>query len=196
MENKVTESPLEILDAAPENIAQDETTSAPVERKRPGPISKAEVAAKDAEIEELKRQLAVQKDIIAEQKATIILQPVDERTALQKKIDSMKEEGMTPITGYFRFIERPGDFQEFVVKKFKGTPKIQYKLYDGVFTTIPKHVGEHINRVGRYPINKRSLDDSGKPCEVVDKWMQRFEFVSSDLQKPQEVDQKIIKSPR
>ena len=191
MENKNVESPLEILDA----LQPEQTTEPIAEKKKPGPVSKAEVAAKDAEIEELKRQLAIQKDIIAEQKATIIVQPVDERTALEKKIAAIKEEGLTPITGYFRFIERPGDYQEFVIKKFKGEPKTQYKLYDGVFTTLPKYVGEHINKVGRYPINKRALDDSGKPIEVVDKWMQRFEFVSSALQKPQEVEQRIITGP-
>jgi hypothetical protein len=80
-----------------------------------------------------------------------------------------------------------------VIKKFKGEAKTQYKLYDGVFTTIPKYVGEHIDKVGRYPINRRALDDTGKPIEVLDKWGQRFEFVSADLKKPQEVEYRQMK---
>jgi len=180
MENKMDAS--KVAAKVPLTELLESPNTAVTEKKKPGPKSKIEL--QQEEIEKLRAELAEQKKQAETTKK--IIEPVDERTPLEKKIAAMKEDGMTPITGYFRYIERPGDYQEFVFKKFKGQSLDTYKLYDGVFTTIPKCVGEHINKTGKYPVNKRSVDESGKPVEVVDKYMQRFEFISSALQQDQQ----------
>lgn len=107
---------------------------------------------------------------------------------LEAKISKQRERDKTPVTGYFRNLEAPGDIVKFIYKKYKGDPIETYELKDGEAITIPFGVAQHINDKGKIPEHKNVLDDQGKPVSKITSNRRRFVFSSTEFMIEPEVN--------
>jgi hypothetical protein len=92
-------------------------------------------------------------------------------------IEAQKERDSKPVTGRFRYIERPGQTLRFPYRKYKEPIKI-WVFKDGEMYTIPRGIASHLQREGKYAIHEHCLDEHGKPSMRVGHMVDRFTFES------------------
>jgi hypothetical protein len=100
---------------------------------------------------------------------------------LEAKMAKQRERDKTPVTGFFRNLEAPGDTLKFVYKKYKGDPIETYEFKDGEAKTIPYGVAQHINDKGKIPEHRNVLDDQGKMVSKITTNRRRFVFSSTEF---------------
>lgn len=151
-----TKSALETLETAPKVVKKDLS---------------AELLTLKADLD---KAYALINQLKAEQRGTM-------SPELEAKIAKQKERDKTPVTGFFRNIEAPGDKIKFIYKKYKGDPITEYELMDGDTITIPFGVAQHINDRGRIPEHRNQLDENGKPVARITSNRRRFVFSSTEF---------------
>jgi len=100
---------------------------------------------------------------------------------LEAKMAKQRERDRTPVTGFFRNLEAPGDTIKFIYKKYKGDLIETYEFKDGEAKTIPYGVAQHINEKGKIPEHRNVLDDQGKPISKITSNRRRFVFSSTEF---------------
>jgi hypothetical protein len=91
-------------------------------------------------------------------------------------IEAQKERDAKPVTGKFKYPEKPGDTLTFPYRKYPKEPIKIWKFTDGQVYTIPKGIANHLQKEGKYIVHEHCLDANGMPSMRIGHVVDRFNF--------------------
>jgi len=91
-------------------------------------------------------------------------------------IDEQRARDSKPVTGKFKYPEKPGDTLVFPYRKYKKEPIKIWKFTDGAVYTIPRGIANHLQKEGKYTVHDHCIDGKGNPSFRIGHIVDRFNF--------------------
>jgi|GEM_PF-4940403 hypothetical protein len=101
--------------------------------------------------------------------------------AVKKRIDYKKFKDNEKITGVFRNLEEQGGGVRFCLKLYPGDDLEWYDMVDGHTYTVPRMVGDHLNKDCWIDIYGHGKNSEGLNVQQVTGKRHRYAFDSPDL---------------
>jgi hypothetical protein len=96
-------------------------------------------------------------------------------------IEYARDKGNEKVRGVFKYYEQPGQTARFPFKFFPHDPITVYELTDEHEYEIPLVLAQYINNNCRYPLHKHIEIEKGKHDQILDRYIQRMGFVSTEM---------------